>query len=156
MDTSLRSTQPTRSRDLKETRRKDAKLTTSDRVSCKIIIIIFLDCEDVLLADFPPCGTTINDPYYASLLHRLHSSIREKHRWKLRCGVLLLHDNVPVHKSNITQATVQYTDFTELNRPPYAPDIVCNGYHLFSNLKNFLHGKNFENDNGRESLFGES
>ena len=89
-----------------------------------------------------PRGTTINGLYYASLLHRLCSSIREK----LRCGMLLLHDKAPVHKANITQAAIQYTDFTELNYRAYSPNLTPSDYHLFSNLKNFLGGRNFESD----------
>ena len=64
----------------------------------KIIMTIFWDKEDVLLVDFLPCGTTING---SSFLHRLHSSVWEK----LSRRVLLLHDNAPLHKSNITQAS---------------------------------------------------
>ena len=67
---------------------------------------------------------------------------REKHAR----GVLLLHDNIPVHKSNITLAAIQYADLTELNRRSYSPDLAPRDYYLFSNLKNFLRGRNFETD----------
>ena len=103
---------------------------------------IFCNCEGVLLVDPLPCDITINGPYYASLLHWLRSSIREK----LRRGVLLLHDNAPVRKSNVTQAAIQYTGFIELNHPKYSSDIAPSDYHLFSNLKNFLRGRKFEAD----------
>ena len=106
----------------------------------------FWDCEDVFLVDFLPRSTTINSPYYASLLHQLHSSIREKHRRKYMWGVLLRHHNVPVHNPNITQTPIQYTGFTKLNHSAYSPDIAPNDYHLFSNLKNFLQDRNFETD----------
>jgi len=55
--------------------------------------------------------------------------------------VLLLHDNASVHKSNIVQA-----GFVELNHPAYSPDIAPSDYHLFSNLKKFLRGRNFSGD----------
>ena len=99
----------------------------------------FWNCEGVLLVDFLPRGTTINDPYYASLLYQLRSSIQKK----LRGGVLLLRDNAPVYKSNITQTANQYTGFIELNHRVYSPDLAPSDYHLFSNLKNFLHGREF-------------
>ena len=114
---------------------------------------IFWDCESVLLVDFLPRGTIINGPYYASLLHQLRSPIREKRRRKLTCGLLLLHNNASVHKSNITQAAIQYTGSTELNHPAYSPDRAPSNYDLFSNVKNFVHGGNFESDNDCESLF---
>ena len=117
---------------------------------------IFWDCEVDCLVDFLPRSTTINGQYYASLLHRLRSSILEKRRGKLKRGVLPLHDNTAVHKSNMTQAAIRYIDFTELNHPAYSQDIALNDYHLFSNLKNFLRGRNSESDNDHESLFEES
>ena len=115
-------------------------------------MIIFWDCEGV---DFLPRDTTINGQYYASLLHRLRSSILEKHRRKLMRGVLLFHDNAPVHKSNITRTAIQCTGFTESNHRACSPDLAPSDYYLFSNLKYFLRGKDFETDNDCELLFGE-
>ena len=109
-----------------------------------IIMTIFWDCEGVLLVNFLPCGTTINSPYYASLLHRLRSSILKKRRRKLRRSVLLLHDNASVHKSNIAQTSIQYTGFTESNHSTDSPDLAPRDYHQFSNVKNFFRGRNFE------------
>ena len=125
------------------------------RSACKIIMIILWDCEGILLVDFLPHDTTINGPYYTSLFHQLHSSIREKRHGKLTHGVLLLHYNAAVHKSNITQTAIQYRGFTELNHSAYSPDIAASDCHLFSNVKNFVRGRNFESDNDRESLFRE-
>ena len=76
-----------------------------------------------------------------SIVHIMHlsrSSIREKGRWKLRYGVLLIHNSVPVYMSNITQAAIQYTDFTELNHHAYSPNLASRDYHLFSSVKNFF------------------
>ena len=67
---------------------------------------IFWNCEGVRLIDFLPYGTTINGPCYVLFLHRLYASILEKRCGKLRRGMLLLHDNAPVHKFNITHVTI--------------------------------------------------
>ena len=91
---------------------------------------IFEDSESVLLVDFLPYVTTINGPYCASLFHWLRSSIRNKRRGKLECSVLLL-DNAPVHKSNITQTAIQYISFTELNHRAYSPNAAPSDYHVF-------------------------
>ena len=115
-------------------------------MAVKIIMTIFRDWEGVLLVDFLPRATTINGAYYTSLLHRLRSFIREKCGEKLRHGVLLLHDNASVHKSNITQSAIQFIGFTELNHHVYSADLAPSDYHLFSNLKNLLRGRNFETD----------
>ena len=66
---------------------------------------IFWDRQGVLLVDFLPRGTTINGLHYASLLHRLRSTISEKRREELKRGVLLLQNNAPVHNSNVRQAS---------------------------------------------------
>ena len=124
-------------------------------MAVNIIMTIFWVCEDVLLVDFLPCGTTVNGSYYKSLLHQLHCSIREKGRRKVRHGVLFLHDNAPVHKSNITQTAIQLRGFTELNHRAYSPDLAPSDCHLFLNM-NFLRSRNFESDNDREPLFRES
>ena len=107
---------------------------------------IFWYCESILLFDFLPRGTTINDPYYASILHQLHSPIREKQREKLMRGMLLLHDNASVHKSNIIQTAVQYIAFTELDHPAHSSDIAPSDYYLLLNVKNFLRSRNFQSD----------
>ncbi|CAF1490901.1 unnamed protein product [Didymodactylos carnosus] len=105
-------------------------------------MIIFWDEDGVL-----PPGTTINGPYYASIIERLRFAILEKRRGKVRHGMLLLHDNASVHKSNIGQAAIRQVGFVELNHPAYSPNIAPCDYHLFSNLKKFLRGKNFSSDN---------
>ena len=69
---------------------------------------------------------------------------------------LPFHDNTPVHKSNITQTAIQYIGFTELNHPAYSPDLGPSDYYLFSHMKNFLRGRNFEIDDDHESLVGGS
>ena len=141
MDTPLRPTQSARGKDLEETKRKDINPTTSHRIGWQDHDAhFFLDCEGVLLVDFLPHGTTVNSPYYASLLHQLHSSIREKHLEKLIRGMLLLHENALVHKSNITQAAIHYTGFTKLNHPVYSSVFAPSDYYLISqlNLKSFL------------------
>jgi [histone H3]-lysine36 N-dimethyltransferase SETMAR len=110
------------------------------------MMTIFWDNEGILFTDFLSRGDTINGQYYASLIDRLRSAVLEKWRGKLSQGVLFLHDNAPVRKSNIVQATIRRVGFTELNHPAYSPDIAPTDYYLFSNLKKFPRGKNFRSD----------
>lgn len=109
----------------------------------KVMMTIFWDKDGILLTDYLAHGSTINGQYYASLIERLRRAILEKRRGKINHGVLLLHDNAPVHKSNIVQAAIRQAGFVELNHPAYSPDIAPTDYYLFSNLKKFLRGKNF-------------
>ena len=125
------------------------KTTTRPRIqrsTGKIMMTIFWDNEGILLTDYLSRGDTISGQYYASLIDRLRSAVLEKRRGKLTHGVLLLHDNAPVHKSNIAQAAIRRVGFAELNHPAYSLDIAPTDYYLFSNLKKFLRGKNFRSD----------
>ena len=79
------------------------------------------------------------------MIERLHCAIVEKHRGKVSHEVLLLHDNAPVHKSNIVQAAI--LAFVDLNHPAYSPDIASSDYYLFPNLKTFLRDKNISGNN---------
>ena len=53
-----------------------------------------------ILIDYKPAGTSIAGEYYANVIKQLRVAIKEKRRGKLATGVLLLHDNAPVHPVN--------------------------------------------------------
>ena len=97
----------------------------------------------MLLTEYVPGGSTISDPYYASIIDRLRCAILEKCRGK----VVLLDDGyAPVDKCNIVQVAIRKTGFVDLNHPAYSPDIAPSDYYIFSNLKKVLRGKNFSGD----------
>ena len=56
---------------------------------------------------------------------------------KYEAGVLLLHDNVPVHRSRATQAVIRECKFEQLNHPHY---------YLFRNLKSHLRRTRFRDN----------
>lgn len=116
------------------------------RSAGKIMMIIFWDQDGVLLTDYMPRGVAVNGSHYASVIEQLRSVILKKRRGKSHSGVLLLHDNAPIHKCGVVQAAIRQTDFVELNHPSYSPDIASSDYHLFSNLKRFLRGQTFSSD----------
>ena len=62
-----------------------------------MMMIIFSEKDGVLLTECLPRGTTLNGPYYASIIERLRSVILEKRRGKGNHVVLLLHNNAPIH-----------------------------------------------------------
>ena len=117
-----------------------------ERPAEKIMMIIFWDKDGVLLTEYLSRGTTINGPCYASIIERLRSVIVEKGRGKVSHGVLLLHDSAPIHKCNIVQAALRQAGFIELNHLAYSPHIAPSDYHPLSNLKKFVHLKNFSSD----------
>ena len=111
-----------------------------------MMMTIFWDKDGVLLTEYLPRGTTINDPCYASIVERLRSVIVEKRRGKVSHGVLLLHDNAPIDKCKIVQAAIRQAGFIESNHPVYSPDVALTNSHPLSNLKKFVRGMNFSSD----------
>lgn len=126
-----------------EERPKKAKVQQSRR---KIMSTIFWDNEGILLIDFKTEGTTVNGTYYADLLRKLRVAIKEKRRGKLSKGVLLLHDNAPVHTAAIAKAAVLECGFEEISHPPYSPDMAPSDYYLFPKLKKDLRGRRFDDE----------
>ena len=78
----------------------------------------FWDAERVLLIDYMPHKTTITSQYYADLLEKLREAIKSKRRGKLTKGVLLLHDNAPVHKGRVAQAAIRSSGFEQITHQP--------------------------------------
>ena len=110
------------------------------------MMIIFWDKDGVLFTEYLPREATSNGPCYTSISERLCSVIVGKRCGKVSRGILLLHDDAPIHKCDIVQATIRQAGFIELNHCGYSPDITTSDYHLFSNLKKFLRLKNFSSD----------
>ena len=92
------------------------------------------------MIDYKPASTSITEEYHANVIKQLRVAIKEKRRVKLAAGVLILHDNAPVHKSRVAQAAIRECKFEQLNHPPYSPDLALSDYYLFRNLKslNFM------------------
>ena len=112
----------------------------------KIMATIFWDAKGILMIDYMPPKTTMNGQYYANLMKELRNSIRQKRRGMLTRGVLLLHDNAPVHKSRIAQAAIRDCGYVQLDHPPYSPDLAPSDYFLFRQLKSALRGRHFNDD----------
>lgn len=112
----------------------------------KVMATVFWDSKGILLIEYMKKGETINAACYASTLCILKEAIKEKRRGKLTAGVLLLHDNAPVHTARIAKAAVRDCGFEEINHPPYSPDLAPSDYFLFPNLKKDLRGKRFSDD----------
>ena len=122
---------------------RKAKVTQSAK---KIMTTIFWDCRGIMLTDFKERNSTVNTAYYASLLHKLRDTIKEKRRGMLRRGVHLIHDNAPVHTVAVAKAAVKECGFEEIEHPPYSPDLAPSDYYLFSELKKDLWGKKSDDD----------
>ncbi|GBP85813.1 Histone-lysine N-methyltransferase SETMAR [Eumeta japonica] len=113
----------------------------------KLMATIFWDSEGVLLIDYLPTGTTMNGQYYANLLAQAREVVIQKRRGKLLRGVLFLQDNASVHTARVSRQALKDTGFSEIDHPPYSPDLAPSDYFLFSNLKKELRGRRFVDDN---------
>lgn len=69
-----------------------------------------------------------------------------KFREKLRAGVLLHQDNMPIHTAQVTAAEPANCSFQLLPYPPYSPALAPSDFFLFSKLKSHLHGCCFGNN----------
>lgn len=112
----------------------------------KVMATIFWDYKGILLIDYKEKGVNITGTYYSNILRQLREAIKEKRRGKLAKGVLLLHDNAPVHSAHIATSAVNECGFKTINHPPYSPDLAPSDYFLFPNLKKDLRGKRFNDD----------
>jgi len=88
----------------------------------KVMASVFWDSEGVLMIDYLERGKTVTGVYYAELIRKIRSAIKEKRRGKLSHGVLLHQDIAPAHTSAVAMATIRECGFELLSQPPYSPD----------------------------------
>ena len=93
-----------------------------------------------------PLKTTITGQTYSNTITALREAIKEKRRGKLSAGVLLLHDNAPVHMSAKSHDAIGQCGFQKLKHPPHSPDLAPSDYFIFRVKKKFLRGKRFSSD----------
>ena len=79
---------------------------------------VFWDVHGALLVHSHARKQTITGAYYANVLKEQRAAMRQKRRGKLRQGVLLLHDNAPVHRSHVVHEAARECGFHQLNHPP--------------------------------------
>jgi len=58
--------------------------------------------------------------------------------------LILHHDNVPTHTSHIVWQFLAKYGTTQLQQPPYSPDLAPGDFFLFPRLKKVLKGHQFE------------
>ncbi|GBP15450.1 Putative uncharacterized protein FLJ37770 [Eumeta japonica] len=51
------------------------------------------------------------------------------------------------HTARVSRQALKDTGFSEIDHPPYSPDLAPSDYFLFSNLKKELRGRTFVDDN---------
>ncbi|GFO48833.1 transposase [Plakobranchus ocellatus] len=59
---------------------------------------------------------------------------------------ILQHDNARPHTSRQTQDALRQVELTTLQHPTYSPDLAPSDYYLFLQLKKYLKGHHYDND----------
>jgi hypothetical protein len=67
--------------------------------------------------------------------------------WHAYRGVLMLHGNTRPHTAAATQDLIGTFGWKQFDHPPYSPDLEPSDFHVFLNLKTFLCGLRFHDDN---------
>ena len=107
---------------------------------------VFWDAKGVIMLDFLPKRSTITGVYYANLLDRVRTAIREKRRGKLSKDVLLQQNNARVPTCKVAIDAVERNGYELIPHPAYSPDLAPSDFVLFPNLKKDIRGLHFRSD----------
>ncbi|GBP92679.1 Histone-lysine N-methyltransferase SETMAR [Eumeta japonica] len=133
-------------------RRKAAEEIQGSKVGIEAYGDNFWDSEGVLLIDYLP-----RDYYEWPILREFIGSgtrgSRTEATWEVIARSAVLQDNASVHTARVSRQALKDTGFSEIDHPPYSPDLAPSYYFLFSNLKKELRGRRFVDDNQMKMPF---
>ena len=109
----------------------------------KVLFTVFWDMEGVVHMEFLEQGQTVNSERYISTLRAVKLRLRRIRRDK---DSILQHDNARPHTSRQTQVALRQLELTTLPHPAYSPDLAPSDYYLFPQLKKYLKGHHYDND----------
>ena len=113
--------------------------------SNRMLYAIFFDSKGPVLQIPVPKGSSITGKFYReSVLTQLVDFYQKCRPRNGVCGIKLLHDNAPAHKSATVQEYLQESGLDVLDHPPYSPDLSPCDFWLFPRLKEMLAGHRFE------------
>jgi hypothetical protein len=94
----------------------------------KTMLITFFDIKDIVHFEVIPQGQTVNQAYYLGLLKWLCEAVC-RNRPELWPGDCVFHcDNAPAHKALSFKQFLAKKLITEMEHPPYSPDLVLNDF----------------------------
>ena len=95
---------------------------------------------------FLPKRSTITGVYYANLLDKLRTAIREKRSSKFSKGVLLQQENARVHTCIVAMDAEARNGYKLIPHPADSPDLAPSDLFLLPNLKKDIRGCHFWSD----------
>jgi histone-lysine N-methyltransferase SETMAR len=103
------------------------------------MLTLLRDSKGQILEHYMRKRNTINSlSYYGLLVNHLKPAFRSKRRGLLSTGVLLLPENARPHTAHAKGAKIKDFHFQCLPHPPYSPDLVPSGFHVFGLPKESL------------------
>ncbi|GFR69621.1 histone-lysine N-methyltransferase SETMAR [Elysia marginata] len=109
----------------------------------KVLFPLFWDMDGVVHMEFLEQGQTLNSERYISTLRALKPRLRRVRRDK---DSILQHDNARRHTSRQTQNAIKQLELTTLPHLAHSPDLAPSYYYLFPQLKKYLKGHHYDND----------
>jgi hypothetical protein len=91
----------------------------------------FWDRKGGLMVEFMQQGTIITSDVYWETLKKLCRAIQNKRYGIMTSGVVLLHQNVHLHRAARTWALLEHFNWELFDNPPYSYDLAPRDYHLF-------------------------
>ena len=99
-------------------------------------------------------GQTITAESYCEEIDEMYRKLRQQQPALVnRRDLVLLHDNVRPHVSQITVRKLNELSFDVLPHPPYSPDLSPTDDHLFKHFDNFLTGRTFSSQDQAKTTF---
>ena len=107
---------------------------------------VFFYFEGVIIIDFLEKIKTVEGQYHASEFRELKEVIKLKCREKLKAGVFLFQDNVPIHTAQVAVTEAVNCGYELQLYPLYWLELASSDFFLFSKLKSHLCGHHFRNN----------
>ena len=115
------------------------------KTSNRMLYAIFFDSKGPVLQIPVLKGSSVTGKFYRESVLTQLVDFYQKHRSRTSvCGIKLLHDNAPAHKSTMVQEYLKESGLDVLDHPPYSPDLFPCDFWLFPRLKEMLAGHRFE------------
>ena len=94
------------------------------KTSNRMLFAIFFDSKGPVRQVPVPKGSSVTGKFYReSVLTQLVDFYQKRRLRTGVCGIKLLHDNAPAHKSATVQEYLKESRLDALDHPPYSPDL---------------------------------
>ena len=77
---------------------------------------------------------------------------QDNHYWRHHASTMVA---LREHQTETPRIAIRKCGFSELNHPPYSPDLAPSDYFIFRNLTKFLRGRRFPDDNAVKEAVAE-